>query len=350
MSLVGLLIILSTVAGLCAFISPDSVNGNFKKCTIIYWNAKGEDKENSTFVITEALYNPNGKIITEVSKYQDGTSKQSMNYMYDLKGNVEQFSVFDNKGILSVKKTFKRSNDTLEDKLYKYRKGVEEKIWETNIIIEPNKQLEHSTMEDNGEDGINYMTFSLSQDDSKTISIKDCLPKLYRPLDNKNFPKYEYQYDAAGRINETLQTDPDGEKTTTYNKYDDKGRLIETSVLEADGSKKIESYVKFESNGSKTEFGNNIYGTFYLRFITRYDEKGRIFEKVELHPSGEQRSIVSRKFDDKNRIIEINQKNPDDLTIGKRTFEYDEFGNIIKNVVYSPDNLVVKLIEYAYSK
>jgi hypothetical protein len=344
------MLILSASAALCSFISPDSVLGGFTKSTTKYWNAKAEGKGNSNFVITEALYNTNGKILTEVSKYQDGTPKQSINYQYDAKGNIDQISVFNDQGILSIKKVFKRSNDTLEAKLYKYHKSVEEKIWEDNIIIEPNKQLEHSTMADTGEDDINYMSFSLSQDDSKTISIKEYLPKHYRQLDSKNFPKYECKYDTAGRITETLRTDPDGDKETSFNLYDGQGRLLETSILKSDGTKEVSTFFKYEDNGSKTEYERNIYGTNYLRYITRYDEKGRVFEKVELHPSGEQRSIITRKFDDKNRIIEVTQNNPDDSKIGKHTFEYDEFGNSIKNVEYSPTNEVIKTVEYVYSK
>lgn len=348
MFLVGLMLILSASAALCAFISPDSVLGGFTKCTTKYWNAKGEGNENSHLVITKALYNPHGKILTEVSKYQDSTPKQSINYLYDKKGYIEQFSVFNDQGILSVKKVFKRSNDTLEDKLYKYHKGVEEKIWVTNIIIEPNTQLEHTTMADTGEDGKNDMTFSLSQDDSKTISIQEQLPKKYRilnPLDTTR-----YKYDGNGRIIETLTIDREGDKETSYNRYDKSGRLLETSYLLSDGSKEVIIYFKYETDGSKTEYERNRWRGCYLQFITHYDEKGRIYERVELEPSGEQKSKLSRKFDDKNRIIEVTQTNPDDTKVGKRTFEYDEFGNMTKNIVYSPSDEPIKTIEWVYSK
>lgn len=361
MSLVGLMIILSASAALCSFIAPDSVLGGFTKCTVRYTTDKSElspyelaylngSVDKTKIILCEAIYDKNHKIIKEVAKYSDGSPKQTMNYTYDSNGNIIEFLLFNDTGELCFKQHSERMNDTLVRKEYQYSKDKENVREFTAVLIKEDKKLEHSTMDGKGEDIPNSLILSLRRSGHGSISTKEKDRESYRRINDSISSKYEYKYDAAGRIIETLRTDPDGEKETSINLYDKSGRLLETSVLKSDGTKELETYYKYEDNGSKTEFENNIYGTIYLRFITRYDEQGRVYEKVELHPSGEQRSIISRKFDDKNRIIEVTQTNPDDSKVGKRTFEYDKFGNRIKNVEYSPTNEVIKTVEYVYSK
>ncbi|MEI6091340.1 MAG: RHS repeat domain-containing protein [bacterium] len=363
MSLVGLMLILSANAALCSFIAPDSVLGGFSKCTIHYTTAKSElspyelaylngkvDKTKTIFC--EAIYDRNNKITEEVAKYSDGSPKQKILYKYDKDYYPLDISLYNSRGDLFLNQHFTKSNDTLKVKVH-INSNSSDSLSEQSLVYDNSqKKIPHSTMLNNGQDEYYQSMYSFIRGSDTHISIYLYPIKNFRqiPLPGTPQSKYEYKYDNNGKITETLRTDPDGEKTTTFNKYDGQGRLIETSVLKSDGTKEEEKYYKYEDNGSKTEFENNIYGIIYLRFITRYDEKGRVYEIVESHPNGEQRSIITRKFDDENRIIEVTQNNPNDLEVGKRTFEYDEYGNMTKNIVYSPSNEPIKTIEYVYSK
>ncbi len=347
----GLILILSASASLYADIAPDSVLGNFTKCTTHLWRAGNSEPRYTNDFISSAQYNQKGRISYEVSKYGDRSLQQTTKRKYDNKGDIQEVVLYNKDGELAFKMVYSASKDTFKTQRINYNNGKESVSYSYNILDNKGNVIEYFSLDrmfNNGE----RITKATNQYDEKNnvvleINYENGTDLTSRKLDTTF---YKYKYDDAGRLLETTKLNTGNTKEETYyNKYDNSGRIVENSFLKPDGTIEVFSFCKYEDNGFKTEYIKEISNGNYIRRIQKYDDKDRVIEEIDCNPDGVYTTKITRKYD-KDRLIELVTYNPGETIKEKRTFEYDKYGNCTKDVTFSSGNEPTKTIEYAYSK
>lgn len=316
MSLVGLMIILSANAALCAFIAPDSILGGFTKCTVTYITTEPSGPDYTKKIISEALYNSTWKLEKEAAQFANGKFTQATTYNYNSKGDLLEWCEIDESGKIIYKSETTILNNVYTTRMIDYSHGID-----TNSI--------YIISYDNNKNPIKWEYISN-------------IPEFHRKSFNN--------FDERNNISSDISIDDDDTTKSKYdNKYDPNGRLSEITSYNTEGKIRSITTYKYESDGSKTINVREIEGGNYLWNTTKYDANGKEIEETTFNPDG---VCISKNIHNysNNRLIEYIEYTTGDELKTKITFYYDEYGNPVRNTYYLPNNEVEKTIEYVYSK
>jgi hypothetical protein len=306
MFLVGLMLILSASAALCAPWGSDTVWGGYTKCAM-YENYNPKTKINPKAYESITLYNSKGLPISDVSFTPDGRVMDSIVFLYSAKGNKKEAEQYDMKGNLKYTTILLRTGKVQTREFISYVGRKEQIVKDKDIVDERGNIVEsisyqlHSESDENDEERF-FLRRELLKYDEKNTVISEIIISKDTPTDSKKKFEITYKplYDSLGRLIE-------------YSWYGFKGELKKTFTYEysADGSK-IETQKDFDMHNNDQQ-------------ITIYNKKGQTTEIISLTPSGIRKTMFS--------------------------WEYDEFGNLIKRNFYSKVNdEVERTIEYVFSK
>jgi len=210
-------------------------NENGQLIEEFYYIQEDEIADHSTYQTDE-----NGNIIREVKHYADGT-KDTIDYSYDLQGNILEKITTDSENEVEAKEIYTYQNNKLTEK----------KEYEFGELV--------------GKESIRYDDSGKSIENSKW------------QMDGESH-RNKYTWDESGRL----------EKILTYNKANKLIAKILYSYNDGNKATEIEE---------ETLHGRTI-------TTLRYDEHGNVVEQTETNREGGINNTVSRKFNEQNDVIE----------------------------------------------
>jgi len=132
MSLVGLMIILSASAALCARWGADTVWGGYTKC-MIYENTNPKTKINLNAYESITKYSSKGLPICDITYTPDGRVMDSLVFQYFDDGNRKERISYDMNGNVNFKTSIIRNGNIITEQTISYSSG--EKIIDKYIAI-----------------------------------------------------------------------------------------------------------------------------------------------------------------------------------------------------------------------
>ncbi|MGV3636806.1 MAG: hypothetical protein ACO1NQ_04070 [Flavobacteriales bacterium] len=183
-----------------------------------------------------------------------------------------------------------------------------------------------------------------------------------RPGSGSDTASTTYTYDTAGRIRRRLRNDLNGHFAYDI-ELDEQGRAIRETYTRVENlgtdrynlipgqvTEISDEHFRYEAvNDSTTKklFTNN-HGLPFREQVTTTDKLGYVRRIEDRYLISNRRSRVSFRYDEKGRLVErVEQPDLDRTHITKRTWGYDAAGNVIEGMLWHDDRAMERE-EYLY--
>lgn len=164
-----------------------------------------------------------------------------------------------------------------------------------------------------------------------------------------SFDTTEYFYDNQHRIVKTITTTDEGEvEQEMLNEYEG-DQLVRTSISDGDGNLLRISEYLVDENGHTVEFKQTDNETGEsTHLVTQYNDAGHKETEISYDEDGDIISQVLFKEDDKGRLISMTEQGESKNTI--TSFTYDDQGNIIQQTEQDGEGKLLMSIKREYDE